>query len=42
METRPTLDKNFAVKPSRPGWRAFLVVAALIAGILSYVSVVQI
>jgi len=42
METRPTLDKDYAVKPSRPGWIGFLVAAALVAGILGYVSMIKI
>ena len=29
MDIRPTLDKSFVVKPSRPGWRTLIVVIGL-------------
>jgi hypothetical protein len=41
MDIRPTLDKSIVVKPSRPGWKALVVVAALFAAIFGFVSVVQ-
>ena len=38
MNIRPTLDKSFVVQPTRPGWRALIVVVGLGAAIFGIAS----
>ena len=42
METRPTVDGKTVVKASRPGWIAFVVLAAFIGLFFLFMTSVQV
>jgi hypothetical protein len=42
MDTHPTNDKTHTVKASRPGWKALLVFAVFIGGLVSFLNYVKI
>jgi hypothetical protein len=42
MDTRPTLDKSYKVKASRPGWKALAAFVIFFAAMASFLHIVEI